>query len=96
MTQTMTQMTPDDKQDFVKLPHSSLLPDQQCLVAPVIPFLVTEQRLGWTPKRQWPPLHKRSVDSIHLSSSFHERLRFSVMVKRCRRIAQAGCGGRYD
>jgi hypothetical protein len=32
---------PDDKQDFVKLPHSSLLPDQQCLVAPGIQGLNT-------------------------------------------------------
>jgi hypothetical protein len=27
---------PDDIQDFANFPHSSLLPDQQCLVAPVI------------------------------------------------------------
>jgi hypothetical protein len=40
----------------------------------VIPFLVTDQSLGWTPKRLWPPLLNRSVDSIHLSPSTCEHL----------------------
>ena len=51
--------------------------------------LIPELRPGevccrWTPKRQWPPLLKRSVASIHLSPSARERLP-PEPVSACRR-----------
>jgi hypothetical protein len=53
---------------------SDILAENKQESGSVIPFLVTEQRLGWTPKRQWPPLLNRSVDSVHLSPSTRERI----------------------